>query len=139
MSNFTTKKGTTLPLLKLKGKDYLQVAHRLVWFVEENPKYSIDILHLGKNEDSAIVKATISILDDDNKLLKQASATKSETKQGFPDFIEKAETGAIGRALAFLGYGTQFTADELEEGMRLADSPIQPAKKAKAVKPAEDF
>ena len=52
-----------------------------------------------------------------------ATGTKSEKGVSFADFIEKSETGAIGRALAALGYGTQFTADELDEGQRIVDSP----------------
>jgi len=47
----------------------------------------------------------------------------SETRAHFPDFIEKSETKAIGRALAALGYGTQHAAD-LDEGMRVADAPV---------------
>ena len=52
-----------------------------------------------------------------------ATGTKSETAASFPDYIEKAETGAIGRALAGLGYGTQF-APELDEENRIVDSPV---------------
>src|SRR6266704_618464 len=52
-----------------------------------------------------------------------ATGTKSETAASFPDFIEKAETGAIGRALAALGYGTQF-APELDEEHRIVDAPV---------------
>ena len=37
---------------------------------------------------------------------------------------EKAETKAVGRALAMLGYGTQF-APELDEGERIVDSPVE--------------
>jgi hypothetical protein len=53
---------------------------------------------------------------------------KMETRDDFADFVEKAETGAIGRALAMCGYGTQF-APELSEGdlesgrIAYADSP----------------
>ena len=43
--------------------------------------------------------------------------------------MEKAETGSIGRALALLGYGTQFCADELDEGDRIVDAPAEPARK----------
>ncbi len=42
----------------------------------------------------------------------------------FPDFLEKSETCAVGRALAELGFGTQFVADELEEAHRIVDSPV---------------
>ncbi|GCE19242.1 hypothetical protein [Dictyobacter kobayashii] len=54
-----------------------------------------------------------------------ATGTKSEKAASFGDFIEKAETGAIGRALAALGYGTQFTGDEWEEAHRIVDSPVE--------------
>ncbi len=53
----------------------------------------------------------------------RATGTKSEKAASFPDFIEKAETGAIGRALAALGYGTQFAPD-LDEAHRIVDSPV---------------
>lgn len=55
------------------------------------------------------------------------TGTKSESAVDFADFIEKAESGAIGRALATLGYGTQFTGDELNEGNRIVDSPVDRA------------
>jgi hypothetical protein len=58
-----------------------------------------------------------------------ATATKMETGSDFTDFVEKAETGSIGRALALCGYGTQFAPElsegELEEGRAaFADSPL---------------
>ena len=49
-----------------------------------------------------------------------------EKAASFPDYVEKAETGAIGRALAALGYGTQF-APELNEQHRIVDSPVDRA------------
>ena len=52
-----------------------------------------------------------------------ATARKKETEIGFSDYIEKAETGAVGRALAIGGYGT-LQAPEFEEQDRLADAPI---------------
>jgi len=55
-----------------------------------------------------------------------ATAHKKETKIGFPDYIEKAETGAVGRALAMCGYGT-LQAPEFDEGERIADSPVEKA------------
>lgn len=123
MSDFRTPKGTTLPLLDMRGKPYLQIAHRLVWFREEKPGYSIETDYVSITETSALAKAVIR--DEQGRVLSQAH--KYEDKQGFADFREKAETGAVGRALAMIGYGTQFCADELDEGERIADGPIQPA------------
>lgn len=118
MEHFTTPKGTTLPLMNIKGKLYLQVAHRIQWFREDHPDWVIETIPVKLEPEIAIFKA--EILTAEGKLL--ACAHKSETPKGFPDHIEKSETGAIGRALALCGYGTQFTSD-LEEGDRLADSP----------------
>lgn len=125
MSNTTTTpKGTKLPLMNLKGKPYLQVAHRLIWFREEEPQSGIETAPLAMSEEYAVFQAKIL---RDGKIV--AMATKRESKKDFPDFIEKAETGAIGRALALLGYGTQFATADLDEGSRLADSPTMPGVK----------
>jgi len=106
-------------LISLKGKDYLQVMWRLVWFRQDKPMWCIDTTPVTINEESAIFTAKIF---DENGALK-ASGYGSETKRDFGDFIEKAETKAIGRALAMMGYGTQF-APELDEGERIVDSPV---------------
>ena len=52
-----------------------------------------------------------------------ATAHGSEGCADFLEYLEKAETKAIGRALALLGYGTQF-APEFDEEHRIVDSPI---------------
>lgn len=124
-----TPKGTVLPLMNLKGKDYLQVAYRIVWFREEEPQSGVETSFLTLTEGYAVAQAKII---RDGRVV--AMATKREDKQSFADFIEKAETGAIGRALALLGYGTQFTLPDLDEGEHLADSPVETKKTAKISK-----
>lgn len=125
--SFKTPKGTELPLLSLKGKEYLQVAHRLVWFREEHPQGVIRTMmkeRQGEGKDEyAVFQAEIHVMTDRGPML-VATAHKRESRGGFDDFIEKAETGSVGRALALMGFGTQFAADELDEGSRLADSPM---------------
>jgi len=108
-------------MMKLKGKDYLPVAGRLVWFREDHPDWGIvtEVVEMG--QDFAIFRA--SIFNEEGRLI--GTGTKKEDVRGFPDFIEKAETGSIGRALALCGYGTQFT-DDLDEGTeRIVDTPQQ--------------
>lgn len=110
-------------MMKLKGKDYLQVAWRLVWLRDEEngkPLYGISTEMLEHGEDWAVFKATIT--DEAGRIL--STGHGSESKRDFGDYLEKAETKAVGRALAMLGYGTQFAADELDEGERIVDSPI---------------
>jgi len=54
---------------------------------------------------------------------------KNEAENGFPDYIEKAETGAVVRALAMCGYGT-LQAPEFDEGERISDTPIETKEKS---------
>ena len=100
--------------------DYLPVAARIAWFRRDNPYWSI-ITEIEQLADKAIVMKAI-IRDMTGCII--ATARKKETEIGFPDYIEKAETGAIGRALAMCGYGT-LQAPEFDEGERVADSPVE--------------
>lgn len=120
MNQFKTAKGTELPILNLRGKDYLEVKYRLVWFREERPDWSIETEFVKIEKGSALARAVIR--NPSGQIM--ATSHKFEDVSGFPDFLEKSETGAIGRALALLGYGTQFCADELDEGKRIVDSPV---------------
>lgn len=120
-----TEKGTALPLVNLKGKEYLMVAYRLQWLTEKEARYIIDTKILTSDEEHATVQAKVSILNEEGKLVRQATATKTEESKSFGDFMEKAETGAIGRALAMLGFGTQHALADLDEGERIVDSPLK--------------
>lgn len=107
----------------LKGKggsaDYLDVKWRLVWLRSEHPDAVSTVEHVEISPDIAIFKATVSIPG-------KGSATDygSETPRDFGDYIEKAATKALGRALAQLGYGTQFVGFELDENTRIVDGPV---------------
>lgn len=150
-------------LMQIKNRggaaDYLPVQWRLVWFREQCPQGTIEteMLHLDLDRETeeegyswntetrrsekimkrangiAIFRAVVK--DGKGGI---ATGTKSEKAASFPDFIEKAETGAIGRALAALGYGTQF-APELDEQHRIVDAPVEtrPANAAPAASSAQ--
>ena len=112
-------------LIKVSGKDYLEVKFRLHWFRLEHAAWDIktELTHLDLEKGIAIVRADIY----DEKGNHKSSGLKMEYKGNFTDFCEKADTGAIGRALAALGYGTLQTFD-LEEGIekgRIVDSPVK--------------
>jgi hypothetical protein len=109
-------------MTKLKGKDYLEAKWRLVWLRDEHPDAIIETQHidLDLERNHAIFRATVTIPGGGS-----ATGYGSESSKDFGDFIEKAETKALARALAALGYGTQFTGDELAEGERIVDSPVQ--------------
>jgi hypothetical protein len=105
----------------IKGHPYLPVAWRIFWFREEHTDWSIETeVKDNREEKTAIAKAVIK--DTTGRII--ATAHKTAKPSGIiTDYLEKAETGAIGRALALCGYGTQF-APELEEGEEVVDSPI---------------
>ena len=130
MSTITTSAAfdPTRYLKKLKdGKDYLEVAHRLQWLRAEHPDASITtrLEHVDFDAGWAIFHARVEIPGAGI-----AEGTGSETRQAFPaGWLEKAETIAIGRALAALGYGTAFcldfdTVDDTGNG-HLADAPVE--------------
>jgi len=134
------------------AKDYLPVQWRLVWFREKCPNGTIEteMVHLDldreteedgfewnaeKRRSEKVIKRAKgfvifrAVVKDGKGGV--ATGTKTEKAASFADYCEKAETGAIGRALAALGYGTQF-APELSEAHRIVDSPCdrQPAEGA---------
>ena len=100
--------------------DYLPVAARVAWFRKDHPYWSIITKCVQLANKAVIMKAIIR----DMQGVIIATARKKETEIGFPDYIEKAETGAVGRALAMCGYGT-LQAPEFDEGERIADAPIE--------------
>jgi len=125
----TTPKGTKLPLIQLKGKNYLMGAYRMVWLNEEVTKFEISTVFDLLNDEQTICTATLTLFDNDGKVTKKVTATKRETKKDFPDHTEKAQSSAIFRAAALVGFGTQYAVAEFDEGTRLADSPLASTKK----------
>jgi hypothetical protein len=101
-------------VIKVQGRQYLPVSARLIWFREEHPDWGIvtEIVEINNEEKYAIFRATI--FNEEGRLI--SSATKKEDIKGFGDYIEKAETGSVGRALAMCGYGAQFEPDLADGG-----------------------
>lgn len=107
-------------LTNIKGKDYLEVKWRLVWFREDNPDGKI--ITEVVNYEPPVVKASVYIKES-MIATGHAQAVADQRTVWTNREIEKAETAAIGRALAHAGYGTQFTGED--EGENMADSPVE--------------
>lgn len=122
-------------MIQLSGKDYLPVAQRLVWLRERHPDAIIEtelvtdhVIEVRRNNTvvntrEAVFKAKVTIPNGGS-----STGWGSETTLDFQDHREKGETKALGRALAALGFGTQFSGNEWSgeaEANRPVDSPIQ--------------
>jgi hypothetical protein len=112
----------TKHLTKIQGNDYLEVKWRLVWMRNEHPDWSVITKPVEINTEKKYVIFRATVKDETDRVI--ATATKAESRNGFADYLEKAETGAVGRALAICGYGTQF-APELNEAHRIVDAPVK--------------
>jgi hypothetical protein len=103
--------------------DYLEVKWRVVMFRERYPHGSIITEEICVDLDKGYARYKAHVGDGDGGM---ATGYGTETVKDFADFAERAETRAVGRALALLGFGTQFVGTDLTEGDHVADAPVAP-------------
>lgn len=103
---------------KVKGQDYLEVKWRIAWLRHDHPTAILETDLVSHEDGRAVMRARVQVPDGGS-----ATGWGSETAQAFENYIEKAETKAIGRALTALGYGTP--ASESDEST--APQSIRPA------------
>src|SRR5262245_17759560 len=99
-SNFEPEKH----LSDLRGKKYLETKWRLVWFREEHPQGVIST-ELLQTEPVMIVRASVYAQEGDLMATGHGMCATAGGKVYSGRELEKAETAAIGRALAHAGYG----------------------------------
>ncbi len=93
----------------IKGKEYVEVNQRLLFFRNEK-KYegwSIETSFLVLDSESCVAQCTIR--DAEGRVRAQGSAQedKSSSYINKTSYIENCETSAVGRALAMLGIGIE--------------------------------
>jgi hypothetical protein len=89
---------------------------------DQHPDATIETQLVSHSDNTAVFRAMVSIPGGGS-----ATGWGSESAGDFRDYLEKAETKAIGRALAALGFGTQFCPD-FEFGAaagRVVDAPVK--------------
>ena len=109
----------------LDGTPYLDVKWRLHWLRNEHPEAVIETQLVSLDDDSAVCKATVRI-PNGGSATGHASAARGA---GGADHSEQAETRAIGRALAALGYGAQFSEDDALQSRPAAKPTETPAER----------
>lgn len=117
MGSFDPKKH----LIQLKGKWYLETKWRLMWMRDEHPDWRVgtEIVSL----DPPLVKAAVYDADGATVATGHGGANDKGNAVWSGRAVEKAETAALGRALAHAGYGTQWLESDANH---LADSPVEP-------------
>jgi len=109
--------------------DYLPWGWRLI--TEELPSEMI--------KDIPVAKFKATVFDPDDKIV--ATGHGLVRRDQFDRYYEKAETAAVGRALALIGLGTQY-AEELNEDVEafdMTDSPVETKPKSEPGKPKFDI
>lgn len=118
----------TPPLSTVSGKDYLEVKHRVYWVRQEHKDAQIvtDLIQLDAEHGYAVVKAVITLPATGAIGTGYGMAERGGSGPAAKRYVEFAETRAIGRACAAIGYGTLAA---LEEDTDPADAP-QEARRA---------
>ncbi len=118
-------------IMNLKGRDYLNVQNRLLWFIKDQREFILaglakvpyviqtELVEMDREAGWAHFKTYVR-----DVLGNEATMYGSEAARDFGDYAEKASTKSLGRALLALGYGTAF-APEMDEGERVVDSPVE--------------
>lgn len=90
--------------VKIHNKEYQTVAERIAKFRDAHPEMSINS-DIVQNTEAVIIKT--SIIDVDNRTLATgyAEEVRGSSNINKTSALENCETSAVGRALAFLGYG----------------------------------
>jgi len=130
MSEFDPKQH----IVSIKGRGYLPVAARIAWFRHEQPRGLIETRIVSVDNWTANVQCTIRAEDGTLLAVAHGSAYFDPRAVWAGRHLEKAETAAIGRALALAGFGTQFAGGDFDDEA-LVDTP-QPYRRARGGAPA---
>ncbi len=89
-------------VIRTRGqRDYLEVKYRVLWLRREHPTARIRSECLEHSDSFALFRVTIDLGEKGS-----AEGHGSEFRDSFLNFIEKAETRALGNALDNLGFST---------------------------------
>lgn len=115
-----------LPTINLKGKEYVQVKERVIYFNENHPNGAIKTKIIESSGGVVTFKATIypDIATKDRFFTGHSFGTLKEVKA-----FEKLESVAVGRALALMGIGIIESIASADEMVRFEQKEVERVKK----------
>lgn len=111
-------------VVNIRGKEYQTVAKRIADFRADHSDYSI-ITDVQSNADVVVVKCEIKDTKDRTISTGYAEEVRDSTNINKTSALENCETSAVGRALAFFGFG----GSEIASANEVNDAIVAGAKK----------
>lgn len=110
-------KNREIRTINIKGKNYVVITERLLFFHELYPAGMIDTELLYSEGGHYIMKAIVYPNYDEKERYYTGHAHEDESKGQINNTsaMENCETSAVGRALAFLGLGSEDSIASAEE------------------------
>lgn len=124
-----------LKTVEIKGKFYVEVNERLIYFRNNFPNYSLTSEVLEKTDKSILILATIT--NEEGKVIATglAEEEKGSTFINKTSYVENCETSAWGRALGNFGIGIDTavaSANEVGNAIANQSKPTKAKAKTKA-------
>ena len=137
-----TEKSLANKAVDIKGKQYVLVADRVLYFNEHYPDGSITT-QLVSDPDATrvIVKATIDCPSEKGAARRFTGYSQAIVGEGMVNktaALENAETSAVGRALAFMGIGVIESIASADEVHKATVAPYKPAGATRPAKPKDE-
>ena len=114
---------------------YLECKWRLCWLRQEHPDAQIETEVISVDDKMAVVHARVTTPQNAAVATGLGTAPAAASGRFSGRYVEKAETAALARALAGLGYGTQFTGAEFEDGDYISDTPPEAKRPTRPLPP----
>jgi hypothetical protein len=110
--------------VNIHGREYQTVALRVQMFREAHPDLSLVTEIVARDEDCVVMKAKIANTEGRLLATGHSEEYRKSSQINKTSALENAETSAIGRALAALGFGgTEFaTANEVQNAIHQQDN-----------------
>lgn len=111
-------------IVNIRGKNYHTVAKRIADYRSDHPKHCIKTTIVESSDSTVLVKA--EVIDQGGNLIAtgHAEEIRGSSNINSTSAIENGETSAVGRALAFCGYG----GTDIASANEVSDAEIQAAK-----------